>query len=268
MPPSTCSEPSAAANWDGASTPFCNGTTNVSGPIMGRMASAACVTCQAFTPTRTTSALSTCAGSSVARVGRNAASPAGLSMQRPCLRIALKWSPRAMKMTSAPARVSCAPKYPPAPPVPKTTTRMVAPALAGRTLLRASVQFGSARRVARQTHREHRALARFACHGHVATHHARELASDGKAEPSTAVATRRQGIGLGEILKQFRLLFGGHADTGIRNRKLDPVAAVRHLAHPQRDLAIFRELAGIAQEIEQNLLEPHGVSLERAHALL
>jgi hypothetical protein len=29
---------------------------------------------------------------------------------------------------------------------------------------------------ARQSHREHRALARFARHGHVATHHARELA--------------------------------------------------------------------------------------------
>jgi len=39
---------------------------------------------------------------------------------------------------------------------------------------------------ARQAHREHRALARFACHGHVAAHHARELAGDGKAQASAA----------------------------------------------------------------------------------
>src|SRR5262245_29219591 len=39
-------------------------------------------------------------------------------------------------------------------------------------------------------HCEHRALPRLAHHGHVATHHARELAGDGKAEPSSAVAPR------------------------------------------------------------------------------
>src|SRR5262249_55488911 len=73
---------------------------------------------------------------------------------------------------------------------------------------------------------------------------------------------------LREILKQFGLLFGAQADAGIRDGKLDPVTSVRHLAHPQGDLALFRELAGIAQEIEQNLLEPHGVRGERAQVLL
>jgi hypothetical protein len=57
-------------------------------------------------------------------------------------------------------------------------------------------------------------------------------------------------------------------DAAVRNGKLDPAASVRHLAHSQRDLALFRELAGIAQEIEQNLLEPHGVRVERAQVLL
>jgi len=46
------------------------------------------------------------------------------------------------------------------------------------------------------------------------------------------------------------------------------VMSVRHLAHPERNLALLRELAGIAQEIEQNLLEPHGVCGERAQVLL
>jgi hypothetical protein len=57
-----------------------------------------------------------------------------------------------------------------------------------------------------QSHREYRALARLARHGHVAAHHARELAGDGKAQPRPAVAPSSQGIGLGEILEQFCLL--------------------------------------------------------------
>jgi bifunctional non-homologous end joining protein LigD len=89
-----------------------------------------------------------------------------------------------------------------------------------------------------------------------------------KAEPRLAVAPRGQGIGLGEFLEQFRLLFGGQADASIRDGKLDPVASVRHLARPQGDLAFCRELTGIAQQIEQNLLEPHGVRVERAQVLL
>jgi hypothetical protein len=67
---------------------------------------------------------------------------------------------------------------------------------------------------------------------------------------------------------QFGLLFGGQADAGVRDGELDPVASVRHLAHPQGDFALFRELTGIAQQIEQNLLEPRGVRVERAQILL
>src|SRR5262249_15089008 len=57
-----------------------------------------------------------------------------------------------------------------------------------------------------QSHRKHRAFARLARHRHIPTHHARELAGDGKAESSSAVAARCEGIGLGEVLEQFRLL--------------------------------------------------------------
>jgi hypothetical protein len=77
----------------------------------------------------------------------------------------------------------------------------------------------------RQASGEHRALARLAGHGHVAAHHARELAWNRKAEPRPAITTRSQGIRLGEFLEQLRLLFGSEADAGIRDRKLDPVAA-------------------------------------------
>src|SRR5262249_39164522 len=75
-------------------------------------------------------------------------------------------------------------------------------------------------------------------------------------------------IGLGEILKQFGLLLGREPDPGIGDGKLDPVTPVGDLTHAQRDLAVLRELAGIAQEIEQNLLEPHRIRLECADVLL
>src|SRR6476469_10335144 len=67
-------------------------------------------------------------------------------------------------------------------------------------------------RANRQAHREHRPLARLACQCHVAAHHARELAREGKAEPRPAVAARGERIRLGEFLEQFRPLFSGQAD--------------------------------------------------------
>src|SRR5262249_19933530 len=101
-----------------------------------------------------------------------------------------------------------------------------------------------------------------------APHQARELAEVERPAPRPAVAPRGQGICLREILKQLRLLLRRHADAAIRDRKLDPLASVRHLAHAQGNLALLRELAGVAQQIEKNLLEPQGVCVERANALL
>jgi hypothetical protein len=60
---------------------------------------------------------------------------------------------------------------------------------------------------ARQAHRKHRALAQFARHRHVAAHHARELAGEGKAEPRPAVAARGEGIRLGEFLRNKTFVF-------------------------------------------------------------
>ena len=48
----------------------------------------------------------------------------------------------------------------------------------------------------RQAHDEHRTFARLARHGHVAAHHARELARQGKAEPRPAEALSSRGIGM------------------------------------------------------------------------
>src|SRR5262245_8768987 len=93
--------------------------------------------------------------------------------------------------------------------------------------------WGSCAIAARQPHRKHRAFARLARHCHVASHHARELAGEGKTEPRPAVAARCQRIGLREILEQFRLLLRGHTDALIRDGKLDPVAAADHPSRSQ-----------------------------------
>jgi hypothetical protein len=52
------------------------------------------------------------------------------------------------------------------------------------------------RRAPWQAHREHRPLARLACHGHVAAHHACELAGDGEAETGAAAALRGRKIAI------------------------------------------------------------------------
>src|SRR5207244_1582232 len=56
-------------------------------------------------------------------------------------------------------------------------------------------------RAAGQPHREHRAFALLAGHGHVAAHHARELARQRKAEAGSTEALRGRGIGLAELLE-------------------------------------------------------------------
>ena len=99
-----------------------------------------------------------------------------------------------------------------------------------------------------QTHREHRALARFARHCHVASHHARELAREGKAEPRAAEALSGRGIGLAKFLEQLCLLLWSHANAGVSDRELNPVATVGNPARPQPDLTFLGELAGIAQD--------------------
>jgi hypothetical protein len=106
---------------------------------------------------------------------------------------------------------------------------------------------------ARKAHREHRAFARLARHGHVAAHHARELAGDCEAKTRTSELLSGRGIGLAELLEQLCLLLRRHADAGVGDSELDEAAAIAHHARRKLNLARFGELAGIAQKIEQYL---------------
>src|SRR5262249_44400013 len=100
---------------------------------------------------------------------------------------------------------------------------------------------------------EHGALTRFALDRYVAAHHARELSRDRQAEASAAEALRGCLVGLAELVEQLGLLLRRHPNAGIGDRDLDPVAAVSQVACLKLDLAILRELAGIAQQVKQNL---------------
>src|SRR5262249_16316582 len=68
-----------------------------------------------------------------------------------------------------------------------------------------------------------------------------------------------RGIGLAELLEQLGLLLRSHADAGVSDRELNPAASVGNSARPQPDLTFLGELAGIAEEVEQDLPQPHGV---------
>jgi hypothetical protein len=113
-----------------------------------------------------------------------------------------------------------------------------------------------------RAHRKDRTLARLARYRHVAAHHARELAGDGEVEPGAAEALRGREVGLAELLEQLRLPLWRHADPGSATDSSTPVAAVADPARPLLDLALFGELAGIAQQVEQDPPQPHRIDGE------
>ena len=113
-----------------------------------------------------------------------------------------------------------------------------------------------------------RPLPSFACHSHVAAHHTCELARNGQTETCPAVLPSGRGIRLGEFFEQLRLLLRRHSDAGVRNRELYPRPLVDHFADKQCHLTLLCEFASIAQEVEQDLSQPHGVDGERTKALL
>src|SRR5262249_5139394 len=99
-------------------------------------------------------------------------------------------------------------------------------------------------------------------------HQARELGGDGEPKPSAAEALSGRGISLAELLEKLCLLLCGHADAGVGDGQLLEVAAIAHLACRKLDLARFGELARIAEEIEQDLPQTHGVHSQCAEVLL
>src|SRR5262249_11487146 len=129
-------------------------------------------------------------------------------------------------------------------------------------------EIGRLWRASGQAHRKHRTFAQLARHDHVAAHHARELAGDGKAKTGAAEALSGRGVSLADLLAQPGLLLRSHANASVSDGELNPAASVGDPTRLQLDLTLFGELAGIAQQVEQYLPQPHGVHGEDTQVLL
>ena len=105
-----------------------------------------------------------------------------------------------------------------------------------------------------QAEGERAALAVRARHRDVAAHQAGQPPGEREAEPRAPEAPGHARIGLAEALEEPRHLLGRHADPGVGHREGQPVPA--RAGGPldgQRHRSAFRELARIAEEIEQRL---------------
>src|SRR5262245_53570087 len=112
---------------------------------------------------------------------------------------------------------------------------------------------------------EGRALARLAFHRDVAAHQAAEMPADRKPEAGAAVFAAGRGIRLRKFLEQPPHLLFGHADPAVGDGNGDPLATLE-LLRPRSDGdgTVFRELVGIARQVEQRLTEPRLVGVDRA----
>jgi len=64
------------------------------------------------------------------------------------------------------------------------------------------------------------------------------------------------------------LLLRRHADAGVRHRDLNPIASVDHFSRAQHHFALLGEFASVAQQVEQDLSQPHGIDSQRAEVFL
>src|SRR5262249_47420864 len=109
----------------------------------------------------------------------------------------------ALHMEPSKRKCASAPRYLPFKPLPLAVQFSASHMTMHMQMQQARRLSGSGLAIAapRQAHGEHRALAVLAGDSHIAAHHARELAREGKAEPRSTVAARNERIGLGELLE-------------------------------------------------------------------
>lgn len=95
---------------------------------------------------------------------------------------------------------------------------------------------------------------------HGPPHEFHQVAGDGSAEAAATVAASGGGIGLGEALEDALLGVLGDANPGIRHLETQPRRGGigRHRGHSQVHVALFGELDGIAQQVEQDLAQAQG----------
>jgi hypothetical protein len=129
---------------------------------------------------------------------------------------------------------------------------------------KARAEILAVRAAARQAHCKHRALARLARHCHIAAHHARELAGDGKAEAGAAEALRGRSVGLAELLEQAWLAALASCRCSCRQRpRPSATLRARNLTSPS-----FVNLQALLNILSRICRKPHRIDGDAAEVLL
>ena len=98
-----------------------------------------------------------------------------------------------------------------------------------------------------------------------AAHEFHELPGDGEAETRAAEAARRRAVGLHERLEKLPLRRerDANARVGHLDAQHHPAAVLAHAPRRDADLALGRELDGVAHEVEQHLPDAAGIAPQR-----
>src|SRR5579863_8151450 len=113
----------------------------------------------------------------------------------------------------------------------------------------------------RQPHLEPkcRAAAGRAVDADFAAHQGGELRADGQSQTGAAIFSRRERVRLAEGIEYAALDFLGYADARVDD--LESQQAIRAgCPYPHDNLAGVRELDGVADEIDEDLAQPHRIA--------
>ena len=101
-----------------------------------------------------------------------------------------------------------------------------------------------------------------AVHRQLAAHHLHQALANGQAQPGAAKAPGGGGFGLGKALKNMLLVFRGNANAAVAHREAQRGALGRLRQHLDlhQHFALRGELDGIARQVDQHLLQAHGIA--------
>ena len=110
------------------------------------------------------------------------------------------------------------------------------------------------------------AFAQHAVQMQLAAHQLNQALADGHAQAGAAKAPGGGRLGLGEAAENARLVFRRDADAGVGHRHFQPDLGRRLLHHRQRhrDGALLGEFDGVAAQVDEHLLQAHGVAKQLA----
>ena len=106
------------------------------------------------------------------------------------------------------------------------------------------------------------------CDGDASAHHLHERRGDGETQAGAAEPAGRRPVGLAEGFEDRLLLVLGDADAGVGDREVEHRAAVvpRVFADRHEHVTRLGELDGVADQIGDDLLQPHRVADDAGRA--